>query len=330
MTPDRPVQFGILGAGRISCNAMAPALKAAANAELVAVASRDPARAESLSPRRTYDEYLALLDDAEVEAVYIGTHNGLHKSLTLAALERGKHVLCEKPLACNAKEAAEMVDAAARHGRMLMEAFMYRYHPQVAELVGRVRAGAIGTLKTVEASFSFHHTDEQDVRYRADWGGGALLDLGCYCVNVCRLLFNGQPAAATAEGTFHPTCGVDLCVHGVLDFGDGRHGVISCGFDAGPRDHVYAVGTHGTLALTRAFASHRRSTVLIERKNGDSTETAFPAANLFQLEVEDFARAVRTGQPPLMPPDDGLLNARVLDALLYGARSGGTRFAVEA
>ncbi len=330
MTQQGPVRFGIVGAGRISRNALAPALKAAVNAELVAAASRDRARAEGLEPRRAYDDYTALLDDAEVEAVYIGTHNGLHKPLTLAALERGKHVLCEKPLACNAKEAAEMVTAAAKHGRLLMEAFMYRYHPQVAEMVARVKAGAIGTLKTVEAGFSFHATDEQDVRYRADWGGGALLDLGCYCVNMCRLLFEGQPRAATSEGTFHPTHGVDLSIHGALDFGDGRYGVISCGFDAGPRDHVYAVGTNGTLTLTRAFANNRKPTVLIERRSGEPTETPFPATDLFRSEVEDFARAVRTGHPPLLPPEDGLLNARVLDALLYAARSGGTRFAVEA
>lgn len=330
MTQHEPVRFGIVGAGRIARSAFVPALEATADAELVAVASRDRARAESLRPRRAYDDYTALLDDADVEAVYIATHNGLHKPLTLAALERGKHVLCEKPLACNAKEAAEMVAAAAKHDRLLVEAFMYRFHPQIAELAARVRGGAIGTLKTVEAGFSFHAPDEQDVRYRADWGGGALLDLGCYCVNLCRLLFGGQPMAATAEGTFHPTCGVDLSLHGVLDFGDGRHGVISCGFDAGPRNHVYVVGTGGTLVLTRAFANNRKPTTLIELKGFDQKETSFPATDLFQLEIEDFAWCVRTGRPPLLPPGDGLLNARVLDALLYAARGGGTRFAVEA
>ena len=321
MNASDPVQFGILGVGRITVNAFAPALTAATNATLAAAASRDVARAQALHPPRAYADYLELLDDPAVEAVYIATHNGLHHPLTLRALERGKHVLCEKPLANDAAECAEMVAAARQYGRHLMEAFMYRYHPQMPEAAAIVQAGTLGEIKTLEASFSFHLTSENDVRLNPAWGGGGLLDVGCYCVNLSRFLMGGMPHAVTAMGTFHPVHGVDMSLHGVLDFGGGRYAVISCGFDAGFRNRVLVCGTKGTLTLTRPFANRGKPATLIVDVGGDVQEKSYPPPDLFRLQIEDFARAVRGGPPPLLAPEDGLLNARVLDALLAAARN---------
>jgi len=324
MTDDHPVQFGIVGAGRISANALVPALAAAANAELAAAASRDLARAEALKPQRAYAGYDALLEDPDVEAVYIGTHNGLHHPLTIQALECGKHVLCEKPLACNASQCREMADAARQHQRHLMEAFMYRYHPQIAFFVDQIREGVIGDVMTVEVAFSAHFGVATDVRFNPDWGGGAVLDIGSYCVNACRLVFEDVPQFVTAMAAIHPVHRVDMSLHGVLNFGGDRFGVISCGFDAGFRNHVLACGTRGTLTMPRAFASSRERVRVALDVEGRVKETAFEPVDTYRLQVEDFARAVRGGPAPLLGPEDGYQNARVIDALLASAQAGAT------
>jgi xylose dehydrogenase (NAD/NADP) len=328
MNTQHPVQFGIVGVGRISANAFAPALAASANAQLAAAASRDLDRAQALRPKRAYDRYEALLDDPDVEAVYIATHNGLHHPLTIRAIERGKHVLCEKPLACSTAECEEMVAAAREHARHLMEAFMYRYHPQMAEARSLLESGAIGDVRGVEASFSFQLKDESDVRLNPEWGGGSVFDVGCYCVNACRYFLSGMPNAVTAMATFHSVHRVDLCLHGVLDFGDGRYGLVSCGFDGGVRNRVLICGTNGTLTLARAFANSGKPTTLVIDSGGQVRESAFAPTDVYVLEIEDFARAVRGGPAPMLGPEEGLRNARVMDALLASARDGGARVVI--
>jgi xylose dehydrogenase (NAD/NADP) len=329
MNHQQPVQFGIVGVGRIAANAFAPALAASANAELAAAASRNLDRAQALRPKRAYDRYEALLDDPDVEAVYIATHNGLHHPLTTRAIERGKHVLCEKPLACSAAEGEEMVAAARAHARYLTEAFMYRYHPQMAEARSRVESGAIGDVRTVEASFSFWLKDESDVRFNAEWGGGSVYDVGCYCVNACRCFLGGMPRAVTAMATFHAVHRVDLSLQGLLDFGAGRYGVVSCGFDGGVRNRVSICGTNGTLTLPRAFANSRKPTTLVIDSGGQVRESEFAPTDVYQLEIEDFARAVRGGPAPMLEPEEGLRNARIIDALLASARDDGVRVVID-
>ncbi|HEX9792514.1 MAG TPA: Gfo/Idh/MocA family oxidoreductase [Planctomycetota bacterium] len=316
-----PVRFGILGCGRIASNAFAPALAATPHAVLQAAASRDRARALALAPVRAYEKYADLLEDPAVEAVYVATHNGLHRDLALAALEHGKHVLCEKPLGRDAAECAELLAAARRHDRHLVEAFMYRHHPQIALALRLVAAGTIGELKAVEAAFSFHLTRTDDVRLRHDWGGGALLDLGCYCINACRLFLGDEPLGVTARGAFHPEHQVDLAVHGVLEYAGGRFGVISCGFDSGLRNHVILSGTLGVLTLPHAFLSWPFDAKVVVETDAGRTEHAVAKTDVFGLEIDDLAAAVRTGRMPLLGPDEGLKNARILAALLAAARA---------
>ncbi len=324
MTPPGPVQFGIVGVGRIVAGAFAPALTTAAGAELAAAASRDLRRAKKLNPKRAYDQYDALLVDPEVEAVYIATHNGLHHSLGLRAMECGKHVLCEKPLAGDPSQCEELIAAARQHRLHLAEAFMYRYHPQMTEVQSLLKAGTIGEVRTVDASFSFLLADESDVRFNAAWAGGSVYDVGCYCVNVCRQVFGSTPRTVAAMATFHATCHVDVSLHGVLDFGRGRYGNVSCGFDGGLRNRVSICGTQGTLTLERAFANNRQPTVLVINAGGERRQVDFEPADVFRLEIEDFARAVRGGPPPLLAQEEGLRNARVIAALLASARAEGT------
>jgi predicted dehydrogenase len=317
------VRFGILGCGRIAARAFAPAVKESANAELAAAASRDLARAQALGAARSYGDYDALLRDDAVEAVYIGTHNGLHEPLALAAFEHGKHVFCEKPLANDAAQCRTMVAAARKSGKLLTEAFMYRYHPRIIAAKRLLDAGAVGDIRTVEASFSFMMKSADDVRFKPEWGGGGLLDVGSYCVNFCRYIFGGLPRRVTALGSFHPQHGVDFALHGVLDFGDGRFGVVSSGFDGGFRSRALICGTEGTMDLPAAFANSNKPTQLVVDAKGQREVHDFEPAALFRLEIEDFARAVRSGSRPMLDAEDGLHNALVMDAMLASAHAGG-------
>lgn len=320
-----PVQFGVIGMGRIARNAMIPAIRCAANAQLAAIASRDIDRARSATPPRAYSDYTALLRDPDVEAVYIATHNGLHEALTIAALENGKHVLCEKSLGCDADQCERMVQAAKRCDRILVEAFMYRHHPCFAHAASIIASGKLGALRVVDAAFCFLLADRGDVRYRADWGGGSALDVGCYGVNGCRYFFDAEPIAVTAMGRFDAQSGIDLSLHGVLDFGDERYGIVSCAFDSGYQNRIVIRGEKGTLTLPRGFGCNGFE-VTLELNSGDSSETVrFEATDVYRSQVENFARAIRGDSISLPPFDDGLRNQRAIDAMLASARAGGER-----
>ncbi len=309
------IRVGVLGAGRIVANAFVPALHKVAGASLEAVASRDRERAAALGPARAYDAYQKLIEDPEIDLVYVATHNGLHMQQTIACLEAGKHVLCEKPLGLSPEECTRMMHAAKHHDRVLVEGFMYRYHPQIARAQELVAAGAIGELRTVEASFSFAHDFPGDVRLNPEWGGGALLDVGCYTVNACRLFLGDEPQQITARGWKHPQHGVDFAVNGILDYGDGRYGVISCGFDSGLRTFVALSGTQGTLFLDQPFVSWELPpTLKLSNAAGIQIEE-FPPVDVYQLEIEDMVAAIQNRREPLLPPDEGLKNARLLQAL---------------
>lgn len=321
MAPPR-VRFGIVGVGRIARDRFAPALARTEAAVLQAAASRDLDRAESLGPRRAHGDYGSLLRDPEVDAVYVATHNGLHRDLVVEALRNGKHVLCEKPLGRSAQECEEMVTAAREADRLLVEAFMYRHHPQIAEAQRVVEEGAIGEVRAVEASFSFLLTRTDDVRLEPEWGGGALLDVGCYCVSFARLFLGDEPEEVHAWAELDEVHGVDRTLHGVLDYGPGRHATVSCSFDAGLYQHAAVIGTEGTLVLSEPFVTWLRPPRLVVRAGDRERVTTFDPVDTFHLEISDFCTAILKGAPPLLPPEEGLGNARVLDRLAEAARRG--------
>jgi len=316
-----PVRFGIIGAGRIARRRFAPALRSVDDAVLQAAASRELQRAQDLGPRTAYDSYSDLLRDPEVDAVYIATHNGLHRNLVLEALERGKHVLCEKPLGRNAHECGEMAAAAEASGRHLVEAFMYRYHPQIAKAQELVREGVIGDVTAVEASFSFHLTDENDVRLNPDWAGGALFDLGCYCVNFSRLFLGDTPEHVQAWAKMHPQHAVDLAFHATLQYSSGTHAALACSFEGGMYQRATLIGTEGVIDLNNPWASPLRETHFTVMTGEAVHVTTLEPIDVFRQEIEDLCRAIRDGTAPLLPPTEGLLNARIIDRLLRAARS---------
>ncbi|MGD2136434.1 MAG: Gfo/Idh/MocA family oxidoreductase [Gemmatimonadales bacterium] len=318
MSP-REVRFGIIGVGRITREQFAPALASTDHAVLHAAASRDLQRAESLGPQRAYDSYSALLQDPDVEAVYVATHNGLHRDVVLEALRCGKHVLCEKPLGRSADECEEMVAAADVAQRLLVEAFMYRYHPQIAAAQTLVRDGIIGELKAAEASFSVHLPRGTDVRMRPDWGGGALLDLGCYCVNIARLFLGDSPHAVHAWADIDDVYGVDMSFHGVLEYESGTHAGLSCSFEGGLHQRAVLIGTEGAIDLSDPFVTWMRQPRLTVRIDETERVTTFEPVNTFRLEIEDLCSAILRGASPLLQPTEGLLNLRILDRLRAAA-----------
>ncbi|MFI5233821.1 MAG: Gfo/Idh/MocA family protein [Gemmatimonadales bacterium] len=309
------LKFGLIGAGRIARNRIAPGIHAAEHATLHAAASRELSRAESMGPERAYDSYDALLHDPDVDAVYVATHNGLHKELSIAGLRAGKHVICEKPLAINARDCEEMLRVAESSGRLLAEAFMYRHHPQIARVRELVKSGVIGQVMVVEASFRFPLSNPDDVRMNAEWGGGSLLDVGCYCVSASRLFLGDSPAGMTALATYHPVKKVDTNVQGVLDYGSGRYAIISCGFDSGVHQKVVLCGTAGTIELNQPFKSWTGRPLVTVRAGEREEVIAFDAANTFQLEVDDLAVAITNGGTPLVDAGDALRNMEILDRL---------------
>lgn len=313
------MRFGIVGVGRITREQFAPALASTERGVLQAAASRDLRRAEALGPHRAYDSYSALLSDPDVDAVYIATHNGLHRELVVEALGCGKHVLCEKPLGCTAAECEEMVAAADATGRHLVEAFMYRHHPQIARAQELVQQGAIGEVKSVQASFSAHLARGTDVRMHREWGGGALLDLGCYCVNFSRVFLGDAPRDVRAWADLDGAHGVDMTTHAVLAYATGTHATLSCSFEGGLDQRAVLIGTEGVLELSEPFVTWKRRPRLTVRAGETEHVTEFDPVNTFRMEIDDLCTAIVEGTRPLLKPGEGLLNARILDRIAVAA-----------
>ncbi len=314
-----PVRFGIVGCGRIALNAVAPAIRAVPDAVLAAAASRDRRRAEALLPQRAYGDYAALLADPEVEVVYVAAHNGQHRDLSLAALAAGKHVMCEKPLGRDPGEVGEMGRAAAGAGLELVEAFMYRYHPQIQIVKDRIAAGEIGEVRRVDTVFTFQMEREDDVRLVPDWGGGALLDVGCYCIDFTRQLLGAAPEGVAVErARFHPR-GADLHLSGRLEYAGGVEAAFTCGFDAPFAQRAVARGTLGAIVLEQPWVSwQERPRLTVETAAGRrALDAGF--ANPFALEIEHMARLVRGREPARHPLADTLATARIMARIRQAA-----------
>jgi D-xylose 1-dehydrogenase (NADP+, D-xylono-1,5-lactone-forming) len=245
-----------------------------------------------------------------VEAVYISLPNSLHVEWSIRALEAGKHVLCEKPLSRHPEEVERAFDAADRAGRLLMEAFMYRHNPQTAKLLELVRGGAIGQLRVVRAAFSFSLADPRNIRLAAELDGGALMDVGCYCVSGARLLA-GEPArvfGASAERS-----GVDVVFAGTLALDGGVMALFDCGLALPFRDELEAIGEEGSIFLDDPW--HCRKPMIEVRRGGDLERIEIPRVDSYRLELENFADAIRGEAEPLLGREDALGQARAIDAL---------------
>ena len=323
----QPLRIGVLGCARIARKRMIPAIVAADAAQLVAIASQRPGVAAECAAEASvpaaYDSYASLLADPAVEAVYIPASGDAHHSLTLAAAQAGKHVLCEKPLATTVAQADEMAAACRRAGVILQEAFMWRHHPRTQRTLELIDVGAIGELRIINVSFSFP-LDPSDWRMRPERGGGAMWDLGCYGVDAARLFTGSEPRDIYARGHFAPT-GVDLSMQAALRFPNDVLANIDCSFETLWRSRLELVGTQGRIEWASAFQHWDPTIRLFRSSDWQAEPDVIPCENLSQYEcqVRSFTASVRAGAL-LAPAEDGTANMRVLSQVYEQARSGGS------
>jgi predicted dehydrogenase len=323
------VRMGILGAADIAVVKVVPAMQQAANCEVVALASRDAARARDAADRlgiaTAHGSYTDLLEDEEVDAVYIPLPNHLHAEWTMQAAAHGKHVLCEKPLALSAAEARVMAEACEAAGVVLMEAFMYRLHPTWRKVRELVAAGTIGDLRAVQVWFSYFNDDPHNIRNVRDYGGGALMDIGCYPVNAARMLFGAEPDTVAARIVRDPSSGVDTTTAAVLGFGDAV-ATFTVSIRSEPDQRVDVYGTTGRISVEIPFniPPDRETRVFLTAGGNppvasDTTALTFPAVDQYTLETEEFCRAVLEGTPVPTTPADGVANMVVLERIVAAA-----------
>jgi D-xylose 1-dehydrogenase (NADP+, D-xylono-1,5-lactone-forming) len=316
------MRLGLLSTANINRQILGGAA-ATDRVDVVAVGSRDGAKAQAYAPEhgipRAHGSYEALLEDAEVDAVYVSIPNGMHHEWSMRALEAGKHVLCEKPYTRHPTEAEEAFATAEQAGLVLTEAFMYRHHPQTRTVERLVRDGAVGRVVSVKAVFSFPLTDLTNVRAVPELEGGALMDVGCYCVSGSRLVA-GEPVAVIGEQVVGPT-GVDMALYGTLRFADDVVSQIEASFRAPERQLLAIVGEEGVIRVHAPWRVDWGGELTIQR--GASREVVqVEEANSYTLELENLADAIEGRAAPLLGRDDAVAQARVIDALYRAAESG--------
>jgi predicted dehydrogenase len=327
---DRGLRWGILSTANIN-RKVVPGTKRADRCEVVAIASRTPNAASTAAAEfdipRAHGSYEELLADPEVDAIYNPLPNHLHAEWTIAAAEAGKHVLCEKPLAMDAAEAERMVEACESAGVVLMEAFMYRLHPSWEGVRELVRSGRIGELRSVQSWFSYFNDDPANIRNIPEAGGGALYDIGCYTVNLSRMLFGAEPSRIRASMTFDETMGVDVLTSAILEFERGVAAfTVTTRAESDQRVHVY--GSKGRISVAIPFnVPPDRRTEIFLTAGGDppvapATETiTFEPADPYTVQAERFARAVLEGEPVPIPTEDSVGNMHVIDEIFRLGRS---------
>jgi xylose dehydrogenase (NAD/NADP) len=298
-----------------------PAAHVSDKVELIAVASREQSRAVDYARKwkidRAYGSYDALLEDPDVEAVYISLPNNLHCEWSIRAVEAGKHVICEKPLSRHAAQVEQAYDAAERAGRLLTEAFMFRHNPQTTRLVQLVGEGAIGELRLIRSAFSYSLYDPGNIRLRTDVEGGSLMDVGCYCVNGSRLVA-GEPTTVFGEAYTGPT-GTDWVFAGTMQFPGSVFALFDCGTSLPERDELEIIGTDGSLFLDDPW--HCKKPEIELRRNGKLERIALQPADSYRLELENLSDAI-TGQAPLLlDREDAVAQARVMEALYRSAQT---------
>ncbi|HEY0484480.1 MAG TPA: Gfo/Idh/MocA family oxidoreductase [Kofleriaceae bacterium] len=323
----RRVRWGILSTSRFAQTKILPALRRCDHVEVVAIASRDLARARAVAAAfdipRVHGSYDELLADPEVEVVYNPSPNHLHVPWSIKALEAGKHVLCEKPIALTCAEARTLLDASRRHPRQkIMEAFMYRLHPQWRRAVAIVAGGGIGEPAVVQTLFTYVNEDPGNVRNQADIGGGALMDIGCYAISLARLVFGAEPRRVLGLIDTDPRFGTDRISSALLDFG-GRTSSFTCATQLEPYQRVHILGRDGRIEIEIPFNAPPDRACRIWHQRGDRIdEITLPVCDQYTIEGDEFSRAVLDDTPVPTPLEDAVANMAVIDAVRASARAG--------
>jgi len=318
------VRWGVLSTAKIGLVKVIPGLNKASNCEVVAIASRnrDKAReaAQTLGISKAYGSYDELLNDPEIDAIYNPLPNHLHVDWSIKALESGKHVLCEKPLGMDAKDAQRLVDAAAGYPELkVMEAFMYRFHDQWIQAKAWVKEGEIGNLRTIQSFFSYYNVNSEDIRNNADIGGGGLLDIGCYCISLSRFLFDARPQRVVGIVERDPEMKIDRMASGMMDFGCGTSS-FTCSTQLMYYQRVQIVGTGGRIEIEIPFNAplDQETRIWLHRDEG-TEEKIIPVCDQYTRQGEAFAKAVLENETVPTPLSDAIDNMRVIDAIFESA-----------
>lgn len=319
------VRWGILSTAKIGIEKVIPAMQRARGCEIVAIASRDMTKARDaareLGIPKAYDSYQALLDDPDIDAIYNPLPNHLHVPWSIAALQAGKHVLCEKPIGLNVEEAERLLEAARRHPHLkVMEAFMYRHHPQWRLAKAKVDRGEIGELKTIQSFFSYRNLDPHDIRNQAEIGGGGLMDIGCYNISLSRFIFGAEPQRVLGIVEFDPQFKTDRLASGILDFGRGTS-TFTCATQIAPYQRVNIFGTEGRIEIEIPFNAPPDVPCRMWHQRGKEVEEILlDPADQYTIQGELFAQAILENKPVPTPLEDAVANMKVIEAIFQSGR----------
>ncbi len=322
----------MLGCAGIAAKAVIPAIQSSRLGRVAAIASRDAEKASAMATRfgieKSYGSYEDLLSDPDIDAIYNPLPNHLHVPMTIKALEHGKPVLCEKPIALNAAQASELAEAQKAANLPVAEAFMVRHHPQWKKARAMVAEGRLGDVRAIQTIFAYYLDDPKNVRNQADIGGGGLFDVGCYAINTARFLFDAEPLRAIALMENDPVFGTDRLTSGLLAFPEGRQLAFTCSTQLSLTQKVTVLGTRGRLEIPIPFnAPADQQTVLIfddgrDLAGGGRQEIVIEPVDQYREQVDAFAEAVLSGTPLETGLDDAIANMKAIDALFRSATSG--------
>jgi D-xylose 1-dehydrogenase (NADP+, D-xylono-1,5-lactone-forming) len=325
---ERKLRWGILGCANIAVKSVIPGIQQSQYNEVVAIASRDIVKskqtAEKLRIPQAYGSYEELLADSSIDAVYIPLPNHLHKEWTIQAARHGKHVLCEKPIALDSESAAAMAAECEKNHVQLAEAFMYAHHPRYSMLKEQLDGGVIGELRAIHGEFTFNNAqDASNVRYRRDWGGGSIYDVGCYPIHAARILLGNEPEAVTVHAFFSQIHDeVDMMASGLIEFPNSIGLTFQCGMWAEGKNTLVIIGSEGRIEVPAAFVPNAdASSNFFIIKGDERIEIQAPRVNQYAVQADDFAAMILKGEASKLPLDDSVRNMRVIDACLKSARN---------
>ncbi len=323
----KKIRWGILSTAKIGIQKVIPAIQNAANCEVVAISSRNLEKAKSAAEKlgipKYFDSYEAILDNPEIDAVYNPLPNHLHVSWTIKALKKGKHVLCEKPIGMNVQEAELLADEIQKHTDLkVMEAFMYRFHPQWKKVKSLVDSGAIGTVKNIHTHFSYNNPDPNNIRNIPEVGGGALMDIGCYCISFPRFILDKEPKRVLGIIDRDPVMKTDRLTSGILDFSEGITSLFTCSTQLMPFQRTQIFGTSGRIEIEIPVNAPPNQPVKIWLSTTEKTEEiVFPAVDQYTVQAEEFAKAILNDTTVPTNFEDAINNMKAIDAIIESAEN---------
>jgi predicted dehydrogenase len=328
---NKKVRWGVLGAANIAVKKVIPSMQAGENCEITAIASRSLEKAKqaakALNIPKFYGSYEELLADADIEAIYIPLPNDQHLEWASKAAQAGKHVLCEKPLGLNAAEVRRLIEIRDETGVKIQEAFMVRTHPQWLAVRDLIRTGRIGDLRAINCFFSYFNDDKSNIRNKSEMGGGALMDIGCYCINLSRFIFEDEPRKVVSLIERDAETGIDKLTSAMLDFPRGQ-AVFTCSTQLVPYQRLHFLGTKGRIEVEIPVNTPTDTPTRIYIDDGSdlygkNIETIeFEAANQFMIQGDLFSQAVRENSEQRISLEDSFKNMAVIDAVFRSAKSG--------